>query len=525
MALRELLAEFGIEVDTKKLDHANEKIEGFIEKAKKVAGTVAAAFAVKEVYEFAEGVAHTLDYIDDQAHALGISTDAVQTWGFAARAAGDDAGELLNMMGRLQVTASGKAGGPGAEAFKQLGVSAKDASGKVKDADELFGDVAEGFKKMEDPAKRAAIATELFGRGGRKLLPFLVEGREGVEKMRKEFAELGGGFDEEAIQKGGEFEHAMAKVGVVVDGLKGALVKGLFPVLAWIADKAALIGGWFVRMSKNTHLFRNALLMLGAYLTPLAIQMAIAFAPVLLAGAAIAAIVILFDDLFTMFEGGQSVIGETLDKIFGKGASTEVVNQFKLAWTQTKDIFSELSIVIKPIWEFLKYIVEHADSWTSWGQELGDWAAKVDIRNLEEHGMETHLLKKTRTGGGLSAEENVGARDAQAYMEAQLRNEDMTKWRPPEISKGKTAEEVMPNIMAWVKAIQGDQTGTYARFRPETYGPLPEPVAAGNVTVNVQGSTDMKAPELRKVVADGVNDARQKANRDAKHVLTQAAPK
>jgi hypothetical protein len=517
MALRELLAEFGINVDTEKLDSADKKVDGFATKLKTFGAAFLGAFAVDKVFAFAESVAATLDQVDDTAAALGISADAVQQWGFAARAAGDDAGELLNMMGRLQVSASKEGGN---KAFAALGVSAKDATGKVKDADVLFGDVAEGFKNMEDPAKRAALATELFGRQGRKLLPFLIEGRDGVAKMKKEFADLGGGFDQEAIEKGADFQHSMAKVQVVVDGIKGALVKGLFPVLGWIADKAALIGGYFVRMTKNTNLFRNALIVLGAALTPLAIEMAIAFAPILLAGVGVAALILLVDDLFTMFEGGKSVIGDTLDEIFGKGTSVEVVNQYKIAWAQVKDVFVQLGEVIGPIWKFFKFVVDNAGA-------LGDWAAKMDIKNYEDYGIETHAINSERVSkgrAGLSNEQNLTALNAQSYLEAQNRGEDMSKWQPPNSKAGLSRDDILAAVKQWIPVIQTDTR--YAQFQPRTYGPSPEnPVSAGEVHVHLEAPANMKEHELTRAVAKGVNDARQSANRAAKHTLTQAGQK
>jgi hypothetical protein len=522
MALRELLAEFGIEVNTEKLDAADKKISGFIEGVKKVGKALVAAYAVKEVYAFAEATAATIDHIDDTAAALGISADAVQQWGFAAKAAGDDADELLNMMGRLQVTAQGKEGGPAAAAFKELGISAKDASGKVKDADVLFGDVAEGLKNIEDPAKRAAIATELFGRGGRKLLPFLIQGRKGVEELRAEFHDLGGGFDDEAVTKAGEFQHAMAKVGVVVDGLKSVLVKGLFPALGWVADKAAAIGGWFVRVLKNTNAVRNAFILLGAYLTPMlatiAWGMLVAFAPLIPAALAVGALYLAFDEIVTLFEGGDTVIGETIDAIFGKGTSASMVQSIKDAWVEVKNTFRELWPYVQKIYEAMKWLIEN--TWKVSGA-VGDWAGKRHGAGVEREAEASGAIK--RGAGGLTFEEGTMARNAQAYMEARNRGEDVSHWHPTTVQKGMTDADVNEKVQAWVKRIESDPK--LARFQPQTYGPTGPPVEAGNVTVNIQGSANMEPHEVKRAVAEGVNEARQKANRDAKHVLTQAAQK
>jgi hypothetical protein len=510
-ALRELLASFGIEVDTSKLEAANHKVNEFTERLEKVGKAVAGAFLIKEAYEFIEGVAHAIHQVEATSAALGITTQATQEFGYAASAAGMETGELLNMMGRLQVTAASPAG---AKAFNAIGVSAKDASGHIKSADVLLEDVAEGIKRIDDPAKRAAAAVGLFGRQGRVLLPFLIKGKAGIEAMRKEFAELGGGFDEEAIEKSAEFEHAMAKIRVVVNGLEGAMVKGLFPVLGWIADKAAAIGGWFVKMTKNTNAVRNALILLGAALLPLAVQMAIAFAPILLAAAAVAALYLVFDDLVTMFEGGQSVIGETLDKVFGKGTSVEVVKQFKTAWEQVRDVFSEIAEIIKPIWGFIKDVAKKS---ADLGNGIGESLAKYGIAHKEENAEPTGR-------GGLTDEQNTVAMNAKAYLNAQNRGEDMTKWTPPTIPKGRTKESVMAGIETWIPKIQSEPA--YARFQPQTYGPSPGPGMGGdNITVQIAGTTGMKEHEVKRAVADGVLEARQQHNRAAKYAVSQAGQK
>lgn len=520
MALRELLAEFGIQVDDKQLNRANEKLDSFVDRVQKVGGAVLGAFAVRQIYQFAEGVAHTIDQIDDTATALGISAEAVQTWGFMADAAGDSGEELLNMMGRLQVQAANtKDATSGAgKAFAELKVKTHDANGRIKEADQLMSDVAEAIAEVKDPAKQAGLAVEIFGRQGRQLLPFLKGGSAGINQMKKEFKELGGGFDAEAIEKGGEFQHQMARVKVMVDGIKNAMVKGLFPVLSFVADKAATIGGWFARMTKNTDLFRNALVVLGIYLTPLALEMAAAFAPVLLAGAALAGIVILVDDIITMFQGGKSVIGETLDKLFGKGTSANVVREVKDAWVEVKQAFVDMWPYVKQVYEALKWIVEHTVQVSG---AIGDKLGRDRNREIEQTARETGAIKRGR--GGLTFEQNATGENARSYLEALNRGDDMSKWQPPNLAKGISRDDVVEAVQKWIPLIQTD--ARYAQFQPQTYGPTPQPPAEGDIHVTVQGSTNMAEHELKRAVRDGVRDAKQQSNRAAKYNLSQAGQK
>lgn len=519
MALRELLAELGIEVDTHKLEHANEKVEGFIEGLEKVAKGVAAAFAVKEVFEFAEGVAQAIHQVSATAAQLGIEADTVQEYAFAARAAGMSSEELLNSMGRLQVAAANAAAGgkEAAKAFNTLKVSVKDTNGQVKPADMLFDDVAEGIAKMTDPAKQAAVAVQLFGRQGRQLLPFLKRGAEGMKEMRREFAEFGGGYDDEAIEKAEDFEEAMAGIHVVVDGIKSAIVHGLFPVLSWIAGKAAIIGGWFVRMTKNTDIVRNSLILLGAVLTPLAWSMAAAFAPLLAAGAAIAIVVLLFDDLITMFGGGDSVIGEQIDKIFGKGTSAKVVESVRDAWVEVKDAFRDMWPYVKQVYEAMKWIVENAKSVGAVvGGALGDKLAQGNNQFTEQEGVDKNKASTTSNMIGLNAK---------ALLEAKQRGEDVSNFHVPNIPKGMTQESALAATNAILPQVnRGDAgfTQFQSKYAPQAPAPSGE---SSEVHVHIEGTTNMKEHELKRAVAEGVHEGRQRANRSAKYAVTQAAQK
>jgi hypothetical protein len=77
------------------------------------------------------------------------------------------------------------------DAFDALGVSVSGSDGKLRDTEEVMLDVADRFAQMENGAQKAALAQVLFGRAGAKMIPFLNNGRDGLEAMRKEADELG----------------------------------------------------------------------------------------------------------------------------------------------------------------------------------------------------------------------------------------------------------------------------------------------------------------------------------------------
>lgn len=90
-----------------------------------------------------------------------------------------------------QMTEANKPGSETAAVFKALGVETTDTAGRGRDLLQVMLDVADRFKRMEDPALKSALAMQLFGRSGVELLPFLSEGRDGIEKLMGKAKDLG----------------------------------------------------------------------------------------------------------------------------------------------------------------------------------------------------------------------------------------------------------------------------------------------------------------------------------------------
>jgi len=356
-ALRELLAIFEFDVDDKELKKGESKLHEFGEKMKKLVEGIAAAFAVEAVESFVEKNVQAMTEIERTATALGITTDKVQELQFASKALGMESDELLSMMGKLQVSQQEASRGSGqqAKAFQDLGVHIHDAQGKMKGADELFLDVADGIKNTKDASKAAAIATELFGRSGRRLLPFLKEGREGAEKLAATFHEIGGGFSEDTIKQAKETELQMAKLDQVFKVIKNTILKNLLPPFTALVSGIGKMVLAFNELTKNSYIVQAALIVLGEVAAEFAIAMVVANAPLILMAAAIAALILVVDDVITMFEGGESVIGDVIDKLFGKDAHLETVKELKEIW-------HSVSAAIK---ESVDWLVEHKNQLAS----------------------------------------------------------------------------------------------------------------------------------------------------------------
>lgn len=342
--LREILARFGVEVDdkkldhlTEKLDHASEKAENFIDGLKKVGAVLLGGELVKGVFEFAEHTAEIGENIERSSVKLGLSTDAYQQLGFAAEQSAVSVEEMTASLSMLENKA-GEAlkGGEAGKNFQRLGIHIKDANGEVKSADQLFEEAADKISKMGSNAEKSAAATELFGRQGRVLLPLLNKGAEGIEELRREAEELGGGFSETAVKASKEYAESLKKAEFVGQSLRGKIAAALLPVLQKVIEATISIGKWFVHLASRAGAVQSALVVLGSIIAAFAIKAIIALSPViapfLLWAAIIAGIILIVQDLYVLFRGGKSAIGDLIDSFTHAGQAAQWVNDMKEAW-------------------------------------------------------------------------------------------------------------------------------------------------------------------------------------------------
>ena len=203
------------------------------------------------------GLAHAAEAQAAQAielsQQLGISAEAVQELGFASSQSGGSVETMTVGLRTLSNMAQNAAKGSkdAAKAFHEVGLNAKDVtSGKVP-LDQALGQIADKFQAMPDGAKKSALAVDLFGRQGAKLIPLLNEGSAGVAKLRQEARDLGVVIDNETAKALEEFGDENDKVKAQLDGIRNQAIAALLPALsdlvkgfqAWIkANREMLVG-------------------------------------------------------------------------------------------------------------------------------------------------------------------------------------------------------------------------------------------------------------------------------------------
>ncbi len=227
-------ARLGLKVDKKSFDKGDELING-------IKGAVAGYLGLAGLGVIEGMVASTVElggHLDDLSQKTGLSAEALQEWGYAAKLSGGDMDEFaaaatkLNR-GLFEAQSTGK--GPVADSMKLLGISFQSAGFKSLSLDDKMMEIADHLSGIKDPAKKTAIAMDLFGKSGANLIPVLNGGKEGIGELREEFKQFE--LSSEAVgvldKLGDSVDSAKAKL----LGLKNQAVAALAPVLQEMVDK------------------------------------------------------------------------------------------------------------------------------------------------------------------------------------------------------------------------------------------------------------------------------------------------
>lgn len=391
MALRELLARFGVEVDTKQLQQGDASVNSFAEKLSGLGQALTGGLVMGGLMSFTQGLIGAGDYLDKASLRLGISTDELQAWNFAAERSGISSESMAGGMKLLykNLAAAGEAGSQQAQDFAALKISLKDAAGKAKPMTAILGELSDKIADTKDPTKQAGMALQFFGKNGLSLLPLLKGGADGTQELFERFQDLGGGYSREFATAAAAAADAQTDLNVSMTGAKNALGSILLPYVAkGVAGLADFIAK-ATRAVKGTTAFRSILVAVGgsAIFGVIGSLAAAATKLGLLGGAAGSAsggalglaksigqvglaivrtmlpaviLFLLFDDLMALFRGGDSVIGRFIDGLFGVGTTAVVVEMLKLGWQDFLAWVQQMGPVMSAVWEFVRVVLQDA---------------------------------------------------------------------------------------------------------------------------------------------------------------------
>lgn len=372
-ALRTLLALF--DVDTGSAETKLKGLSASIETVKgalgTIAGSLAGAFSFGAVKDFIEEQIELGSKLNDTAEKLGVGTDELQKFQMAAGLTGvgaDEAGKALQFLNRNMGEAL-DGNKEAVQAFTKLGVSLKDGQGEVRELGDVIPEVADAFEKMGSDQERTVVAMKLFGKSGAALIPLLKGGGQGLREMNEEFEALGLGIDEDFIKKADEAGDQIDILKLGFRALKTRIAVDVLPGITEWAKKLQTAIVWMRGFIKETNAVKYVWGLLTVGFAAGAAKMAVSWGKTLgllkgnvgivktifslgefgLILFAIIGIGIALEDLFTMVNGGESVIGDFLTKTFGIEYTRQLVDSLRKSWEDLQPALEDLKPILADV--------------------------------------------------------------------------------------------------------------------------------------------------------------------------------
>lgn len=206
--------------------------------SKRISGALKASFAGLSVAALGAALTKTVgaaleygDAIGKAAIKSGLGTNAISELAFAAKGANVDLDSLSTSLRVMQINISKASDGskPLLAAFEEIGIEF--AGFRKLNPDQQFEILAEAINRVNDPADKARIAVELFGKAGAELLPLFADGANGLRMAREEAERLGlsmGPEQQKRLQDAGD---AIGKLKEAAGGLGRELALAVGPSL------------------------------------------------------------------------------------------------------------------------------------------------------------------------------------------------------------------------------------------------------------------------------------------------------
>lgn len=241
-----MAAKFGLLIDAKTKGENNIKrlgnsMQGVEGKAKNLGMAVRgvgnafkalfAAAAVAGFSAFVKGAIDSADAFGKLSTRTGIAADKLQAFANAGKLADVSQSDLETGLRTLARTQAEAADGVAtySEAYAKLGLSVKKADGSLKPSDQLLGEIADKFKDLPNGPEKAAVAMDIFGRSGSKLITLLNGGTEALERFNYETSV-------NFAQNAEYFNDQITILQIKFDGFRKQLADALLPALNAILE-------------------------------------------------------------------------------------------------------------------------------------------------------------------------------------------------------------------------------------------------------------------------------------------------
>jgi hypothetical protein len=203
-----------------------------------------AVFAVERLIAFGQQVVRNAGHIADLSAKTGLSTGAIQKFGYAAQLSGGSIDQVANAIAIMSKNLV--SGGGAVDALNRLGLSQK--SLMQLDPETAFLQIATAIKNLNDPMLQADAAMRIFGKGGKELLPAI---KAGFEEAGDEAERLGIVMSDRTIQDLDELGDTWTTVWAGMQGWAARVLVTVLEVGRALAGLAGMAPDWLKTLGQT----------------------------------------------------------------------------------------------------------------------------------------------------------------------------------------------------------------------------------------------------------------------------------
>lgn len=201
------------------------------------AGAIASAIiaAEKAMIGITKEAAFRADDLNTLSAKTGISTEVLQEYEFMAEKIDTSVDTIAKANARLVMnmnTARNATKDTNAVmAFRELGIEYADAEGELRDSREVFGEVIDALREMDNETERDAAAMALFGRSAQELNPMIKAGSERMRELAQAAHDTGYVLSEEELGSLNGLSDAFDSFDKLIDTTKNKLALEFTPTM------------------------------------------------------------------------------------------------------------------------------------------------------------------------------------------------------------------------------------------------------------------------------------------------------
>ena len=164
--------------------------------------------------------------LSDLSESIGMNVESFQAFAAATAQSGVSTEDFRNGMVKLaQAVADND------PAFAAMGISLRDANGNLKSTEEVLLAVSDKFRRYQDGIGETALATDIFGKSGAKLIPVLNQGGSKLQEFAESAKDAGLVLSEDAVKAVDDLGDRLGALKTQVLVLAGNFTFGLIKAL------------------------------------------------------------------------------------------------------------------------------------------------------------------------------------------------------------------------------------------------------------------------------------------------------